>query len=45
MVWPAAGLVQYFRGDRLVICNLEPTPQDSLADVVLACDIAKAFNF
>ena len=45
VVWPAAGLVQYFRGDRLVICNLEPTPQDSLADVVLACDIAKAFDF
>ena len=45
VVWPAAGLVRYFQGDRLVICNLEPTPQDSLADVVLACDIAKAFDF
>lgn len=45
VVWPAAGLVRYFQGNHLVICNLEPTPQDSLADLVLACDIAKAFDF
>lgn len=45
VVYPAAGLVQYFRGDKVVICNLEPTPQDRSADVVLACDIAKAFDF
>lgn len=45
VVYPAAGLVQYFRGSKVVICNLEPTPQDAAADVVLACDIAKAFAF
>lgn len=45
VVYPAAGLVQYFRGDKIIICNLQPTPQDSLADVVLACDIAKAFDW
>ena len=45
VVYPAAGLVQYFRGDRLVICNMEPTPQDESADLVCACDIAKAFDF
>lgn len=45
VVYPAAGLIQYFGGDDLVICNLEPTPQDSAADLVCACDIAKAFNF
>ena len=45
VVYPAAGLVQYFRGNDIVICNLQPTPQDSLADVVLACDIAQAFDF
>ena len=45
VVWPAAGLVRYFQGDRVIICNLEPTPQDSLADLVLACDIARAFDF
>ena len=45
VVYPAAGLVRYFRGDQLVICNMQPTPQDDYADVVLACDIAKAFDF
>ena len=45
VVYPAAGLVQYFRGDKVVICNLQPTPQDSLADLVLACDIAAAFDW
>lgn len=45
VVYPAAGLVQYFRGSDLVICNLEPTPQDDMADLVCACDIAKAFGF
>lgn len=45
VVYPAAGLVRYFRGDQIVICNLQPTQQDSLADLVLACDIAKAFEF
>ena len=45
VVYPAAGLVRYFRGNEIVICNLQPTPQDSLADLVLACDIAKAFDW
>jgi NAD-dependent deacetylase len=45
VVYPAAGLVRYFRGDQLVICNREPTPQDRSADLLLACDIAKAFDF
>jgi NAD-dependent deacetylase len=45
VVYPAAGLVRYFRGDEIVICNLQPTSQDSKADLVLACDIAKAFDW
>ncbi|MDO4537396.1 MAG: NAD-dependent protein deacylase [Coriobacteriales bacterium] len=45
VVYPAAGLVQYFGGDEVIICNLQPTPQDSSADLVLACDIAQAFNW
>ena len=45
VVYPAAGLVRYFQGSKLVICNLEPTPQDSYADLVCACDIAAAFDF
>lgn len=45
VVYPAAGLVQYFRGDELVICNLQPTPRDDAADLVCACDIARAFDW
>lgn len=45
VVYPAAGLVDYFQGTTLVICNLEPTPQDAAADIVCACDIAQAFDF
>ncbi len=45
VVYPAAGLVDYFQGDTLIICNLQPTPQDSRADIVCACDIAKTFDF
>ena len=45
VVYPAAGLINYFRGNDLVICNLQPTAQDSAADLVCACDIAKAFDW
>ncbi|MDO5708924.1 MAG: NAD-dependent protein deacylase [Coriobacteriales bacterium] len=45
VVYPAAGLVRYFQGNDLVICNLQPTPQESYADLVCACDIAKAFDW
>ena len=45
VVYPAAGLVNYFGGKHLVVCNLQPTPQDSGAELVCACDIAKAFDF
>lgn len=45
VVYPAAGLLQYFQGDTLVIVNRDPTPQDSRADVLISCDIAQAFAF
>ena len=45
VVYPAAGLVQYFQGDDLVIVNKQPTPQDGAANLMCACDIAKAFDF
>lgn len=32
-VYPAAGFLQYFRGDHLVIVNQTPTPFDSWADL------------
>ena len=45
VVYPAAGLTQYFQGDRLVIINRDPTPQDARADLLISCDIAQAFSF
>jgi len=34
-VYPAAGLVNYYRGNRLVLINKSPTPYDSKADLVI----------
>lgn len=45
VVYPAAGLIRYFGGDDLAIVNRDPTPQDAMADLVCACDIAAAFDF
>ena len=33
-VYPAAGLINYYRGNRLVLINRDPTPYDSNADLV-----------
>ena len=45
VVYPAAGLIQYFQGDSLVIVNRDATPQDANADLLISCDIARAFDF
>jgi len=45
VVYPAAGLIRYFKGDELAICNLAPTEQDANADLLISCDIARAFDF
>ena len=35
MVYPAAGLVQYFRGDKIVLINKGATSMDSNADLLI----------
>jgi len=35
VVYPAAGLVRYFRGDKLVLINRDVTPYDSNADLLI----------
>lgn len=45
VVYPAAGLVDHFRGSDMVVVNRDPTPADSRAELVCACDIAAAFDF
>ena len=34
-VYPAAGLINYFRGENLVLLNKSSTPQDSMASLVI----------
>lgn len=34
-VYPAAGLIDYFRGDHLVVINMAPTPRDRHADLLV----------
>ena len=43
-VYPAAGLVQYFRGRKLVIINKQATPFDDMADLVLRKDIIEVLR-
>lgn len=40
VVYPAAGLLRYYRGDQLILMNMEPTPKDGLADYVIHGDIS-----
>jgi NAD-dependent deacetylase len=43
VVYPAAGLVEYFRGDHLVVVNKSTTPRDSFADILLQGSIGEIF--
>ena len=43
-VYPAAGLVNYYRGDKLVLINLSETPYDSYADLVIHEKIGEVFS-
>ena len=40
-VYPAASLVNYYRGHRLVLINKSPTPYDAYADLVIAGPIGE----
>lgn len=44
VVYPAAGLVRYFRGDKLVLINRTETNMDSRADLVIRENIGKVFS-
>lgn len=43
-VYPAAGLIRYFRGNSLVIINMSPTPTDSNADLLINARIGEVFS-
>ena len=42
-VFPAAGLIRYYRGDRLVLLNRDATPYDSQADLVIHDQLGNIF--
>lgn len=44
VVYPAAGLINYFRGKNLVLINKSSTSADSKADLVINDDIAKVMR-
>lgn len=44
VVYPAAGLLQYFKGHTLVLINRDETPYDSKADLVIHDSIGKVLK-
>ena len=43
-VYPAAGLIDYFSGDKLVVINMAPTPRDKFADLLIQAPIGQVFD-
>lgn len=43
-VYPAAGLIDYYQGNKLVLVNKTPTPRDSMADLVVSGSIGALFD-
>ncbi len=43
-VYPAAGFVRYFKGNNLVLINKDPTPYDSVCDILIYGDIIDVVN-
>ena len=44
VVYPAAGLINYYRGNKLVLVNRDPTPYDGQADLVIHDSIGKVLG-
>ncbi len=43
-VYPAAGLIDYFKGEKLIVINKAPTPRDSNADLLLQTPIGEVLS-
>ena len=43
-VYPAAGLIDYFQGDKLVVINKSATPRDNHADLLIQAPIGGVFS-
>ena len=44
VVYPAAGLIDYYSGDRLVLVNRDPTPRDGRANLIFRDPIGQLFS-
>ena len=44
IVYPAAGLIDYFNGKYLVVINMAPTPRDKQADILINVKIGEVFS-
>lgn len=44
VVYPAAGMIDYFHGKHLVVINKAPTPRDQQADLLIQDSIGKVFS-
>ncbi|MCD7725457.1 MAG: NAD-dependent protein deacylase [Clostridiales bacterium] len=42
-VYPAAGLLDYYRGNKLALVNKTPTPKDSMANLIVQGNIGEIF--
>ncbi len=42
-VYPAAGLIDYYRGNKLILINKTPTPRDKMANLVVSGSIGEIF--
>lgn len=43
-VYPAAGFIRYFRGDKIILINRDPTANDNIADLIIHDSIAKVLS-
>ena len=43
-VYPAAGVIDYYRGNKLILVNKTATPRDSMADLVVQGSIGEIFS-
>ncbi|MDE6388206.1 MAG: NAD-dependent protein deacylase [Lachnospiraceae bacterium] len=43
-VYPAAGLLDYYNGNKLVLVNKTPTPRDSIANLIVQGSIGEIFS-
>ena len=44
VVYPAAGLIDYYKGNKLVVINKAPTSRDSMTDLVISGSIGEIFS-